>query len=686
MRIKSREIAHALKPILPTTKSPPFNSYPASDVSASLRMRFTAKCRHILTWVVGQVEKLQGGSSQCDDTEFPYPVFENDLHITSLSGLEKSIEHMSFNNENDEEDIVKDFQPTLEKSILNGLQELYLSQTLCDAILVVEDKRFFCHKVILSSVSPYFRSMYTSCLKESEHGEVVLLDISACVMQTVLTFIYTGAISLTLDNAKEMFTTSSRLHIVPLQDLCARFFIKKLNTENCICIYQMAYRHNHVNLIKAALEYICWHFIALSGKEDFLYLDLEELANVLSSDKLMVPSELYVYCLACRWWEFHNTKHKSLPEELIRVIRFRLILPYELGEVKSGICDISCLQDPSSFQLRQGMYEERIICFDFQDKEGEILEDSDYHMDIYDLNSGEWTQLPSVRSRSNAKYVAIGRHLYMTGGSQEDVNFHYFVSNKLNMYDSELNEWMELPSMAEPRCSHGFLAYNQKLYAVGGCNDTTVTNSAECFNVQQNCWSKISNLPKPVNSFASTQLKGKLYLIGGDTTTSNSDLYHRGFLVYNTFTDAWSQFARNIVVSSAGAVALDNKVFVIGGYTPKIYYGKYGQMIRATSKCFCLNDQGQVCLDCPVPQLPKHLATAGVVLWKRRIYVLGGGDFESENYSNHIYYWTPGDSKWTECRELMPIEFGVIDFGCAMMQFPLKPFQSLISARRALGK
>ncbi|KAM4675838.1 kelch-like protein 7 [Discoglossus pictus] len=445
----------------------------------------------------------------------------------------------------------------------------------------------------------------------------------------------------------------------------------------------MAHCHNHTILIKAAIDFISLHFDMLSKDDDILHLDMREFTNILSSNTLMVSSELTVYALARRWWEFHSSTDNPLPEELLKFIRFSLMSSHELKELKEDVTSkVPSIQHLTSFHLRQGMYEDRIVCMDLQEREHLELKDTDFPLDSYDPGSGEWKKLPSLKSLLCPGCVALGNLLYVTGGIHQDDS----VSSTLHVYDSVWNDWTELSSMAGPRSMHGFLAYNHKLYAVGGWDGTVVIDSAESYNVLDKCWNRISNLPLPLRMFSSTELNGKLYLIGGETGGIYPVPVYQGILIYNTLTDIWSQFSFNIVSRSAGAVTLGNKIFVVGGYTTQTSDSNEAMpMLKATSKCFCMGDMGEVYSDCLVPPLPFKIASAGVVVWKQRIYVLGGED--REYFSDKMYYWTPGDSAWTRCTEKLPILYdGVSDFGCITMQIPLKHIKSCIPSRRLLNQ
>ena len=98
--------------------------------------------------------------------------------------------------------------------ILNGLDYLKTNKILCDIILIAEskmnnilsillhinfnflDKKFEAHKVILASCSDYFRSMFTSGMKESQQNEIELKGVTSKGLEKVLEVIYTSRTNL----------------------------------------------------------------------------------------------------------------------------------------------------------------------------------------------------------------------------------------------------------------------------------------------------------------------------------------------------------------------------------------------------------------------------------------------------------------------------------------------------------
>ncbi|XP_077312488.1 kelch repeat and BTB domain-containing protein 8-like [Lithobates pipiens] len=584
----------------------------------------------------------------------------------------------------DHNDIMKD-------CIITGLKELYFSETLCDVAIRTAEKSFLCHRVVLASVSPYFRALFTCPMKEAELGEVCLWDVPSSVLQTILHYIYTGEVHLTMDNVEELFILSGRLQLMAIQDLCSRYLAKRIDNENCLSIFRLAHSHNHGILLEETMNHIGRNLSSICGKEDFFHLEMDELVNILSSDDLIIDSELAVYNIARSWWEFRTQKDNPLSPELLKVIRLPLLTPDQLEKVSRDLpSDYSPLQPATGIRFRQGMFEERIVCIDLMALEETDPVEEDYYWKAYDPTTDSWEKLPFCDYLDTPGIVSVGCSLYVSGGYREEGR----ACKALHKYDSVLNEWKKLPSMTHPRACHGFLAYRNMLYAFGGLNSRPAdpkskpTDSVECFSVLDNSWCDVSSMPKALHSFASAMLKGRLFAIGGMTRTSIDILHYRGFHIYNILTDAWSQFPLSMVFSAVGAVTMDDKLYVIASYDTRHIrnshaaydaYLMYNEESNTISKSFCMDHLGQISRG-RIPPVLQSTSSAAVVRWKRRIYIVGGS--EDDGMSDYkMYHWSPGEPRWTLCEKELPFLF--TDFGSATLQVPPKRLFSIIPGRRS---
>ncbi|XP_067417096.1 kelch-like protein 6 [Emydura macquarii macquarii] len=575
--------------------------------------------------------------------------------------------------------------------VSQGLKQIYLNQQFCDATLVVEGRRFPCHRVLLASVSPYFRVMFTSSFKESQDGEVFLKGIAPFTIQSILNYLYLEEILLTAETAEELFIASSRLQILPLEEIISRFLVKNISMENCLGIYALAYAHNHKDLLHAAMHHISLNFGLISEDYDFMCLDLSTLTSIISSDDLVVASELVVYRAAQRWMRFQPAERLRGFAVLMRHIRLPFLTREELAEIQA---DSEFYGDAQMWQkqlvgkeklwesggLRQGMYDECIVCMELhryriQHVENEYSEfdiDSDLlsGMDCFDPHTGKWKKLPGLKCLRHPASMAVEHKLYLSGGKHQDGS----CSDTLYEYNSFTSQWVRLPSMSVPRDAHGFLACNLKLYALGGRNDRHGLASAESFDLVQKAWTPISNLPFRLLFFASTVLKNKLYLIGGEALAVVPKLVYSGILIYDVNLDTWSQLPLDFKCYETTAISMHDGICVIGGFCEEkgrqLTPGSSTEVsLPCSRKCFFLNEDGKVSREVVIPELPETFAFAGVVCWQRRIYLMGG--VNCYQLCNRIFYWEPGDSCWTECKEHVPNVEGFIRiFKCVMLKIP----------------
>ena len=57
--------------------------------------------------------------------------------------------------------------------VLTGLRDLREDKQFCDITIKCESQEFLCHKLVLSSFSPYFKAMFSTDMAESNQEKVV---------------------------------------------------------------------------------------------------------------------------------------------------------------------------------------------------------------------------------------------------------------------------------------------------------------------------------------------------------------------------------------------------------------------------------------------------------------------------------------------------------------------------------
>ncbi|XP_062995848.1 kelch-like protein 6 [Elgaria multicarinata webbii] len=560
----------------------------------------------------------------------------------------------------------KDDEPEMSVSLKScfsqGLKQLHCSEELCNATLIAGGKRFPCNRALLASISPYFQAVFTSGFKESIDGEVLLKDMDPSILQNLLTYLYSGELSLSSETAEDLFTAASRLQLMPALALISRYLTEKISMENCLRLYMLARDHNNSTLMRGTLRYLGLHFEPLLEHKDFPHLDLSAFVGIISSDHLAVTSELDVFLAVQRWVTAAPAERLAVLKALLQHIRFPLLTHKEIAKVQADVVTLDQQVElqwedldgagrlQASGGLRQGMYQERIICIKVPRLRDilSVSEDMDCYMECLNPASGSRTKLPPLELVALPGCSVLEHRLYISGGKHPDGSY----SCALHEYNSLADCWIQLPAMSTPRSVHMFLTCKRKLFALSGWNDAGPLASAESFDVAQQAWAPIASLPMILRFSASAPYKNKLYLIGGDA--DSEEVVYQGILVYDIHLDTWTQVPLEFSLHGAAAVAMETGICVIGGFfSKKITHPypnrRFSQLLPCTAKCFFMHEAGIVSKEVTIPPLPLPLAFAGATCFQGKVYVMGG--VCTSRTHDSIYHWEPGEAAWTQYPE-----------------------------------
>ena len=128
-------------------------------------------------------------------------------------------------------------------------------------------------------------------------------------------------------------------------------------------------------------------------------------------------------------------------------------------------------------------------------------------------------------------------------------------------YDPSSGEWQTLSPMSEPRQGMASAVLNDKLYAIGGQD----LSSVEVYDPKLEQWSLGTALPSEVNHGQAISFNGKILLFGG---RDSADQELNQVLEYNPVTDLWTQKPEMSLTRQGHKLTLvEGKIWVIGGYS-----------------------------------------------------------------------------------------------------------------------
>ena len=138
------------------------------------------------------------------------------------------------------------------------------------------------------------------------------------------------------------------------------------------------------------------------------------------------------------------------------------------------------------------------------------------------------------------------------------------ISNKLEIYDPAANSWQSRAAMPTARLLLGAVAFDGKLYAIGGAPFPLEPdyNLVEIYDPETNTWSQGAPMPTARHGMATVVANGRIYTIGGGIMGTAVEIVE----IYDPATDTWvagPSSGRSRVRGTSQFVG--NTIYVIGG-------------------------------------------------------------------------------------------------------------------------
>lgn len=218
----------------------------------------------------------------------------------------------------------KHFSKNVHEFIIRPLLKQRETGELCDVVLKLHGQCFQAHRAILALWSPYFLSMFTCDMKEKTTREVDLSESLSLqrdsVFASVLDYIYTGTIALTLDNVEDVLRIADFLLLDDVKDFCRQFYLDlgNLDLNNCLRVRFLAEDHSlHEvkeycqKIIEARFhDYLIFH-------DDILELSVSCLLVLLENPSVVQHTRHKdLKKLIHRWVEYDPDGRKQFLEEL----------------------------------------------------------------------------------------------------------------------------------------------------------------------------------------------------------------------------------------------------------------------------------------------------------------------------------------------------------------------------------
>ncbi|XP_045542733.1 uncharacterized protein LOC106720143 isoform X2 [Papilio machaon] len=239
---------------------------------------------------------------------------------------------------------------------LDLFQEFYrriLNYIHTDTIIHIGDEEFHCHQIVLQIYSSFFDS---NNLREIE---LPISSVTPEAFQIIYEWmIFSNSESnkvLKRENILELFCAAQYLAIKDLEDQCWSFIVhEELFTEDtAFALYREARSKGMTPVMDIMVPRVMRFFLPLVASRDFLELDPDEIMTFLKSNYICVTSEIEVLMAGVRWLYGNWPARRRLVVDIMRCIRFGLISPWQLVDIKRNPDNAEILEIVNDPEVQQ---------------------------------------------------------------------------------------------------------------------------------------------------------------------------------------------------------------------------------------------------------------------------------------------------------------------------------------------
>ena len=492
----------------------------------------------------------------------------------------------------------------------------------CDVTVLVKDKCFKAHKVLLAASSPFFWNLLTSGMRRSNENviKVELEEATEAVMEDVLLYIYTGNVLITDERAHNLVATANYLFLPGLKALAIHFIQKNLTLNNCIFNFYFAERHDCKELKEKACEVVKSNFTVVMETEGFLKLQAKEVSDWVSRDDIIIGAEEEVLNGIVKWVSYDKNEREAHFTELLRRICLQSIsgdfllneivqedlffqnaeftLKFVLDAVKlkalnstdgqvsqkyrkcletymDGIIVCGGRKVLAYFPTQNDWYRLRDAAFDYkghclvQWKENIHVFNGDNHIlgnsevrEYYQPNINSWGAIQSDQTKSLNRCIIFKGDLYV-------FCFEMFLEQEMYRYDAKTNCWNEVDPPPAEQHNPCVVASDQHLYLIGGvCEINKYLSRSIRFDPTHNTWEDIANINEARHSACGAAMNGQVYIAGG---IASEHQVLSSCEMYVPLSNEWQLIAclKN-PRCYASMVCLEGKLYVLGGRSPAV--------------------------------------------------------------------------------------------------------------------
>ncbi|XP_063821915.1 uncharacterized protein LOC135071949 isoform X1 [Ostrinia nubilalis] len=203
-----------------------------------------------------------------------------------------------------------------------------------DTVIHIGDEEFHCHHIVLQVYSAFFD------MNPRREIELPITSVTPESFQTIYEWmIISGPESnkvLRRENILDLFCAAQFLAVKDLEDQCWAFIVNEnlFSEDTAFALFREARIKGMQPVVDLMIPRVMRFFLPLVASRDFLELEPEEILTFLKSNYICVTSEIEVLMAGVRWLYADWASRRQLAVEVMRCVRFGLISPWQLVDIK----------------------------------------------------------------------------------------------------------------------------------------------------------------------------------------------------------------------------------------------------------------------------------------------------------------------------------------------------------------
>ncbi len=478
---------------------------------------------------------------------------------------------------------------------------------LCDVELEVEGERLSAHRALLAAMSPYFKALFDGAFKERDQKVVKIEGITYMGLEAVIDFCYTAKLEVNIASFEDVLETANFLQIKEALDKCISFMKQDLDNRTCFIMLRLAEKYSDntdfEELVLLINEYICSHFKSI-WKDDFGFnrMSKDAVVQLLSNPELNTGGDESEVFWAIKWWLQCDENRTKYSDELLRIVRFKIIEPNKLFDIsKEEIVNNSkeAREKVSAALLYHSKIFEKPFINDIESeprgKKGYfMIEGGENRQDSWEISTENKIRMYSVEGLRLEESVMDSKFLNGSISVVRISNFLFLFATDNDTYqpvamryDASNGKWLKLAPVPRTGTVKSHAAQVGKdIYLLGGMQVDKHSNpyepDPECltsdvfqYKIASNEWGKMNDAPYCAFWNASTgcHVNSCVYLSGGAFFEIQDDMMQVLHKVYAFDTKArlWlTKPCLNHPRSMHRMEAVGQQIFVLGGFSDSV--------------------------------------------------------------------------------------------------------------------